>query len=225
MTDDQLEELGVQPDGILQLKKNAKERVEETRLIGEDDIWSSANLYAHLERLQTLIPKLVSKPPLSYEMLDLMGYQNEAAARAWIDAFFFRLSAMMPQDQTLVLSLEQKVPPTAVKPSSTTTLHGIIDYTAVKLSKTNAGEAFIWLTSLSLAWLNPCIEVFSEIPTMNTLRSIRPAGLVVTEAKSFTMRLEDHIPQAVGEMYACAKSLGSVPLPLSGLSFMTTTLP
>jgi len=59
---------------------------------------------------------------------------------------------MMPQDKTLVLSLEQKVPPTTVKPSSTTTLHGIIDYTAVKLSIPDAGEAFIWFTSLS-----PCL--------------------------------------------------------------------
>lgn len=38
-------------------------------------------------------------------------------------------------------------------------------------------------------------------------------GLVVTEAKSFsrtTTVLLDHIPQAVGETYACAKALGLV---------------
>jgi len=77
-----------------------------------------------------------------------------------------------------------------------------------------------------LAWLNSCIEMlFSEPPTMETLRSIMPAGLVVTEAKSSMMTIEDHIPQAVGEMYACAKSLGSALLSLSGLFFITTTLP
>ena len=40
------------------------------------------------------------------------------------------------------------------------------------------------------------------------------SGLVVTEAKSFSRaptRLQDHIPQAIGEMYACAKALGLVP--------------
>lgn len=38
-----------------------------------------------------------------------------------------------------------------------------------------------------------------------------PSGLVVTGAKSISVPLEDHIPQAVGEMYACAKSLVLVP--------------
>jgi len=50
--------------------------------------------------------------------------------------------------------------------------------------------------------------LFSQPPTMEILRSIMPAGIVVTEAKSLCMSLEDHIPQAAGGMYACAKSLG-----------------
>ena len=39
------------------------------------------------------------------------------------------------------------------------------------------------------------------------------SGLVVTEAKSSRAptHLRDHMPQAVGEMYACAKALGLVP--------------
>ncbi len=40
------------------------------------------------------------------------------------------------------------------------------------------------------------------------------SGLVVTEAKSSSRaptHLRDHVPQAVGEMYACAKALGLVP--------------
>jgi len=40
------------------------------------------------------------------------------------------------------------------------------------------------------------------------------SGLVVTEAKSSSRaptHLRDHIPQAIGEMYACAKALGLAP--------------
>ena len=35
------------------------EQVNKIQAIGKDDIWSSANLFRHLERLQTLISKLV----------------------------------------------------------------------------------------------------------------------------------------------------------------------
>ena len=33
--------------------------------------------------------------------------------------------------------------------------------------------------------------------------------LFVSEAKASDLSLENHVPQAVGEMYACAKQLGS----------------
>ena len=50
---------------------------------------------------------------------------------------------------------------------------------------------------------------------MYSLKVLEPTGLAVTEAKSVDedKTFQDHIPQAVGEMFACAKALGSVPLP------------
>ena len=47
--------------------------------------------------------------------------------------------------------------------------------------------------------------------------------LFVSEAKSKDVSLEDHVPQAVCEMYACAKKLGLVALPLNSilLSYLT----
>jgi len=167
--------LKIVPAGTLELKPRnvLVEQARKTQVIGKDDIWSSENLYRHLQRLQTLIPK-----------------SNEAAARAWIDAFFFRVSAMVPPDEMMVLSMEQQIPPTAVKPSSSTTLHGIIDYTAATAVKSVADK-------------------FLSKPTIERLKSM--SGLVVTEAKSSSKTptlLRDHVPQAVGEMYACAKALG-----------------
>jgi len=67
---------------------------------------------------------------------------------------------------------------------------------------------------------------FSEEPEMKELRSAVPAGLMDIEAKPRFPKSKDYIPQAVSEMYVCAKSLGSAPHPsLSGLYLITTTLP
>jgi len=47
--------MNIQKAGFLSLKPNAEERAEEMKLVGKDDVWSSANLYAHLQRIQTVI--------------------------------------------------------------------------------------------------------------------------------------------------------------------------
>lgn len=80
-------------------------------------------------------------------------YQNEAAARAWIDAVFFRTSAMVPSNEMMVLSVEQKIPPTTVKPSSATTLHGNIDYTAATADKSVASKTVSWVACSPFTWL------------------------------------------------------------------------
>jgi len=76
-------------------------------------------------------------------------YQNEAAARAWTEAFFFRVSAIVPPNETMVLSVQRRIPPTAIKPSSSTTLHGVIDYIAVTADKPVAGKIVFWLARLT----------------------------------------------------------------------------
>ena len=70
-----------------------------------------------------LSPSRWVTPTICEMLLSRWTYQNEAAARAWIDAFFFRVSAMVPPNEMMVLSVEQQIPCTAVKPSSSTTLH------------------------------------------------------------------------------------------------------
>jgi len=88
-------------------------------------------------------------------VISRLVYQNEAAARTWIDAFFFRVSAMVPSDERVVLTMEQHIPPTAVGPSSTTTLHGIVDYTAAIVDESVVGGIFVWLVRFLLARLTP----------------------------------------------------------------------
>ena len=47
---------------------------------------------------------------------------------------------MVPRGRQLVLSLEQSVPATTVKPFSFSTIGGYIDYTAIGVSASGAGK-------------------------------------------------------------------------------------
>jgi len=53
--------------GALELKPSnvLVEQAEKTKVVGQDDFWSSGNLYRHLQHLQTLVPKLVGIRHLS----------------------------------------------------------------------------------------------------------------------------------------------------------------
>lgn len=66
--------------------------------------------------------------------------QTKASAHAWVDAFFFRVSAMLPPDKHMVVNMEQNVPTTTISPSSFSTLSGFVDYTAIIASESTAGK-------------------------------------------------------------------------------------
>ncbi|KAF8237674.1 hypothetical protein L208DRAFT_1421509 [Tricholoma matsutake] len=169
MTAEYLTKLKITFTGFIALKPNSEKRIGATTSLGEDELWSSANLYRQLLVLETLIPRT-----------------TEASARAWIDAFFFRVSAMLPPNQRMVLSMEHAVPATTISPSSLSTLSGFVDYTAVVASQRAAAN---FLTS----------------PHLYVLKSQMPSSFFVVEAKLFNP--SDHVPQAVCEMYACGKLL------------------
>ncbi|KIL56190.1 hypothetical protein M378DRAFT_1038874 [Amanita muscaria Koide BX008] len=171
MTEEALSKLNITLGGSLKLKTDYKVRVAATEELGMTEHWSSEGLYRHLRVLQKL---------------------NEAASRAWIDSFFFRASAMMPQGKQLVLSLEQSVPlpATTVKPFGFSTIRGYIDYTAIGVSASGAGK---FLRQPLFAWLIFCRKIF---------------GLATSGAKASNISLENHVPQAVCKMYAYAKQLG-----------------
>lgn len=68
------------------------------------------------------------------------------ASRAWINAFFFRVSAMVPSNETMVLSVKQRVLTITLKPSSSTTTRGFIDYVAITATGSNEelGKIAYW---------------------------------------------------------------------------------
>ncbi|KAN0078031.1 hypothetical protein V8E55_010088 [Tylopilus felleus] len=105
--DNDLTRLHITSRGFILLKPNYEERVVATTFRGENEFWSSQNLYRHLQLLESLVPQ-----------------GTKASARVWIHAFFFRASAMLPPDK-----------PTTLSPSSLSTLSGFVDYTAVVASQ------------------------------------------------------------------------------------------
>ncbi|KAF8327639.1 hypothetical protein F5887DRAFT_1083685 [Amanita rubescens] len=163
MTEEALSKLNITLGGSLKLKTDYKVRVAATVELGMNEHWSSEGLYRHLCVLQKLIPRA-----------------NEAASRAWIDSFFFRASAMVSQGRQLVLSIEQRVPASTVKPFSFSTI-------AIGVSASGAEKYLAW-------------------PRLGVLQDFDHT-LFVSEAKASNISLENHVPQAVCEMYACAKQL------------------
>ena len=66
--------------------------------------------------------------------LVLILYENETSARAWIDAFFYRVCAMLSKEKRMVLNMVHHVPSTKIDPSIIG-VSGYIDYTAVVAKK------------------------------------------------------------------------------------------
>ena len=60
LTHDHLSRLNILWATDLRLKPDLAEQVKKIQVVGKDDIWSSENLYCHLQRLQMLVPKSVS---------------------------------------------------------------------------------------------------------------------------------------------------------------------
>ena len=59
MTAETLTKLKITFTGFIALKPNSEQRILATKSLGENELWSSANLYRHLLVLETLIPRTV----------------------------------------------------------------------------------------------------------------------------------------------------------------------
>ena len=130
----------------------------------------------------------------------LIFHQIESSAHAWVDAFLFCTSAMLPLDKHMVLNLEHNVPSTTITPSSLTTLSGFIDYTTVVSSQHTAGKS---AHSYQLSSLLFCPGVYNS--SLKLHKDFLASGFFITEAKLFNPTT--YVPQAVVEMYACGKVL------------------
>ena len=180
--------------GYLRLKGDNSQRVEETKNLGGDQLWSSDNLWRHLNVLKRLVPKSVCLP----------GHQKEASARMWIDPFFFRAAAMLPPSERMILSPEITIPATVSREPGLFTLSGVVDYSIAVLEEGHdAGLLFFNLCLLLV--LIQLAELYYLVPTIESAQWTMLLSFFVAKAKSSS--LEDHIPQAISEMVACAEQL------------------
>ncbi|KAH9964646.1 hypothetical protein BC827DRAFT_948769 [Russula dissimulans] len=169
-----LKNLGISWGGFLSLKdpEDNDKRLADSRRLGEDQLWSSANLHRHITVLKSLIPK-----------------STEAGARIWIDLFFFRASAMLLPGLQMLLSPELNIPDAIVFGAGRFKfkLSEFINYSVVVVGGRSA-------------------HFYHDFPTIETAKKLDAASFFVAEAKSGP--INGHLPQAVCEMFACAKLLG-----------------
>jgi hypothetical protein len=119
---------------------------------------------------------------------------------------FFRVSAMELPKKSVVLVEELAVPPTAGNSQNTSTSHGSIDLIAVAADKTTAGG--ISPVCFVVSCLIDFVGGLLLDPSINHLSRTGSSGFVVTQANLSDGTMWYHVPQAVGEMLACAKALG-----------------
>ncbi|KAF9035395.1 hypothetical protein BDZ89DRAFT_1062174 [Hymenopellis radicata] len=193
-----LEECG----GGMLAAKDDKPRVHASSAIQPRHIWSSKNLHSHLNWLEQSVP------------------QVEGSARSWIDAFFFRASAMVGEGERMIWNIEHPIPNTTVRPTATTILAGQIDYSAVVAmiillvlrvhSDLRTGSIMEDARMISVCELIKGEHAAAGQDTrINYTGRLLPSGFFVVEAKPTDARprLKDHISQAVSELYACATVL------------------
>lgn len=134
----------------------------------------------------------------------LIPRQTEASARAWIDAFFFRATAMLSSDKRMVLTMEYAVPSVNIGPSNIN-ISGLIDYAAIVANKKNASKSTVEFSQYPTSSFS--LGIFRQDSRLLTIKRNMgdSTGLFVVEAKLHDPA--NHIPQAVAEFFACAKHL------------------
>ncbi|KAG2370297.1 hypothetical protein BDR07DRAFT_1604129 [Suillus spraguei] len=113
--------------GQLILKPNLDERVAATTFLGQNELWSSINMYR----------QFVPKGP---KRLLVHGLMHSS----------FCASAMLPLNKAMILNMEQVVvvPATTISLSSLRTLGELVDYTAIVADKCDVRKS--GLTYLNL---------------------------------------------------------------------------
>ncbi|KDR80138.1 hypothetical protein GALMADRAFT_242390 [Galerina marginata CBS 339.88] len=158
-------EMKITLSGVLSLKPNSMDRLAKTTSLAQNELWSSANLYRHLNYLDGTVPQ---------------GTGTDA--RPWIDAFFFRASAMLPPDKRMILTNGHTVPAMTVNPLNRLT----VDYIAIVTNQCTASSVL-------------------RSPNHDMLRMYMLSGFLFIEARGFPLSAD--IPRAVSEMYASGKIL------------------
>lgn len=127
----------------------------------------------------------------------------------WINAFLFRVASLLrcSSNSKLVLNVEENALPVAQDPSILNFLFGSVNFTAILTTEAHAGET-------SSLFLHKVLfhSFLAEFLLMNGPGKLKTLSaqdhvLLVMEARGPNQRLESHVPQAICEMYACARHI------------------
>ncbi|KAF9014374.1 hypothetical protein BDZ89DRAFT_455735 [Hymenopellis radicata] len=139
----------------------------------------------------------------------------QASARSWIDAFFFRASAIVSdsEGERMVLNMEHTSDHSDHSPDSHDDSGWQVDYSAIVAREPIAQSILTDARMMTVCRLikqeNTAAARETQESTSSTTRRLLPSGFFVVEAKPTDARprLMDHISQAVSELYACATVL------------------
>jgi len=129
-------------------------------------------------------------------LLRLVARPSEASARTWVDVFLYRASAMLPPTKQMVLNVEYNVSPVSVPTASGSEvlLVGFIDYTVVVTNDVKIARYFL---------NHPGVRNLAQ-----QIESV--LGFFVVEAKDRDVKLDDHVPQVLTQLYAAATKLKKI---------------
>ncbi|KAF6754703.1 hypothetical protein DFP72DRAFT_363193 [Ephemerocybe angulata] len=171
LSEAELEGLGVRcaaRPSLVYNAKNARTAARNSANRAQEHMWSSDMLVHHLNMLQSF------------------ASPNAAGAQLWIDAFLFRVKAILDcTDNGLVLSLEQFLD---VPVQCKTVLSGFVDYALFMGPKDLTGQYF------------PSSDLMLE-------RNRDGLCLFIDEAEVVGVPLKPYLPQTVGKMFAGMKSM------------------
>lgn len=209
MSDEDLRKSNITGNGVLKMKEDYEERVAATVKLGKNEHWSSDGLYRHLCVLQKLVPKAVSHHFIlttgAYLYVEFIrmkhprGFGSIPSSSAHLQWCHRASSWCSVSSTTSHLQLSNLIVPPPLEVTSTSLPLLVV-------------QAY-WP---EVNFLND--PFFSSFSAADLLSILRHQGfpqkldhtLFVSEAKARTLNLEGNVPQAVSEMYACAKQRGSV---------------
>ncbi|CAA7260785.1 unnamed protein product [Cyclocybe aegerita] len=162
------EDLNIHSSGVLGVRKDYEERLAKSTGISEEELWSSENLYRHLKLLENRFSRTIG-------------------ARPWIEALLFRVHAILPSGEYMVINMDHDVSLTPENTSALPTPDDFVVHSVIVVNDECHARRFL------------------SFPSLARIRVHNPSTFFILETKFLDPLC--HVPQAADELYECAKRL------------------
>lgn len=179
--------------------ENISLRVSQTDMQGKTQHWSADGLFHHLSLLKALIPDQVPLISLHLAYLRLLRICqcNPALTESFINAYFYRVTAMLPSELRMVLKLA-RADTTIPLTNNLGTMHWIAMSTSslFTASKFNSEIMFAVLSLIT-------IDCLLENPYLTERKQSSQISLLFVAERE-----EDNIYSTIREMHKWASIMG-----------------